>query len=114
MHAQSKALRSKGFAGGRASRSGGGHGGCSCSGGGGSTRCMPSPRHQGSWAEPSCEATTLLSALQGAQATAAAIVRADGVRGLYRGFGTTIFGLVPARGVSSTLWKPALWRRRCT
>lgn len=41
-----------------------------------------------------------LSALQGAQATAAAIVRADGVRGLYRGFGTTIFGLVPARGVS--------------
>lgn len=28
-----------------------------------------------------------------------AIVRADGVRGLYRGFGTTIFGLIPARVV---------------
>lgn len=46
----------------------------------------------------------MLPALQGAQATAAAIVRADGIRGLYRGFGTTIFGLVPARGVSSALW----------
>lgn len=35
-----------------------------------------------------------------------ALVRADGVRGLYRGFGTTIFGLIPARVVRNrhSLW----------
>jgi solute carrier family 25 protein 44 len=33
----------------------------------------------------------------GAAATARAVVRADGVRGLYKGFGTVICGLIPAR-----------------
>jgi Mitochondrial carrier protein len=67
---------------------------------------------QGCRQEPSCEAKSTLLALQGAQATAAAIVRADGVRGLYRGFGTTIFGLVPARGVS--IWDSWLCKWCCS
>ena len=37
--------------------------------------------------------------LQGAAQTASAILRTDGIRGLYRGFGTVIFGTIPARGV---------------
>ena len=37
--------------------------------------------------------------LQGAAQTASAILRTDGIRGLYRGFGTVVFGTIPARGV---------------
>lgn len=37
------------------------------------------------------------SGLSGAVATAREVVRADGVRGLYRGFGTVLFGAIPAR-----------------
>ena len=40
-----------------------------------------------------------LASLQGAAQTAAGILRTDGIRGLYRGFGTVIFGTIPARGV---------------
>ena len=41
-------------------------------------------------------------AVQGAAQTAAAILRTDGIRGLYRGFGTVIFGTIPARGVRAS------------
>lgn len=40
--------------------------------------------------------------LRGAKATGAAILKAEGPRGLYRGFGTTILGLIPARIVYLT------------
>ncbi len=53
----------------------------------------------GAWAE--CDGGGGGADAQGAKATGAAIVRADGIRGLYRGFGTTIFGLIPARIVSA-------------
>lgn len=38
--------------------------------------------------------------MQGAKQTAQAIIRKDGVSGLYRGFGTVVFGAIPARIVS--------------
>lgn len=38
--------------------------------------------------------------LRGAAQIAKDIVRYDGIRGLYRGFGTVIIGVIPARGVS--------------
>lgn len=46
---------------------------------------------------PSC----LCSAEQGTVHTARAVVRADGLLGLYAGFETVIMGLVPARMVRS-------------
>lgn len=39
------------------------------------------------------------SGLQGAAQIARNIVRHDGFRGLYRGFGTVVIGVLPARGV---------------
>ncbi|KAK9811231.1 hypothetical protein WJX72_000390 [[Myrmecia] bisecta] len=42
------------------------------------------------------------SGLRGAQQTAQQIWRYDGIRGFYRGFGTVIFGAIPARGVYLT------------
>lgn len=38
--------------------------------------------------------------MQGAKETAKIILRTDGVSGLYRGFGTVVFGAIPARIVS--------------
>lgn len=43
------------------------------------------------------------SGLRGAANIARDVVRTDGVRGLYRGFGTVIIGIIPARGVSSLM-----------
>ncbi len=40
--------------------------------------------------------------MQGAKETAKAILRTDGVSGLYRGFGTVVFGAIPARIVSAS------------
>lgn len=39
------------------------------------------------------------SGIRGAAQIAKDVVRADGIRGLYRGFGTVIIGIIPARGV---------------
>lgn len=41
-----------------------------------------------------------INKLQGAKETAKIILRTDGVPGLYRGFGTVVFGAIPARIVS--------------
>jgi hypothetical protein len=41
--------------------------------------------------------------LQGAYLTARAVVAHDGVRGLYKGFGTVVFGMFPARMVRRLL-----------
>lgn len=41
--------------------------------------------------------------LGGAVATARGVLAADGVRGLYRGFGTVVMGMFPARMVSRVL-----------
>ena len=38
--------------------------------------------------------------LQGAKETARAILKTDGISGLYRGFGTVVFGAIPSRIVS--------------
>ena len=38
--------------------------------------------------------------VSGAVQIAKDVVARDGVRGLYRGFGTVIVGIIPARGVS--------------
>ena len=42
--------------------------------------------------------------MQGARETARIILRTDGVPGLYRGFGTVVFGAIPARIVSHLWW----------
>ena len=47
------------------------------------------------WAERCASAARAKGAVQVAQQ----VVAADGVRGLYRGFGTVILGVIPARGV---------------
>jgi hypothetical protein len=41
-----------------------------------------------------------LRALQGAYITARTVVTHDGLRGLYKGFGTVVLGMFPARMVS--------------
>ncbi len=41
--------------------------------------------------------------MQGAADVAKQILATDGIRGLYRGFGTVIIGVIPARGVSLML-----------
>lgn len=41
--------------------------------------------------------------MQGAKETAKIILRTDGIPGLYRGFGTVVFGAIPARIVSHPL-----------
>ena len=40
--------------------------------------------------------------MQGALQVAQQVVAHDGIRGLYRGFGTVILGVIPARGVRCT------------
>jgi len=52
-----------------------------------------------SWICTAAEFDALARPSQGAAQTAAGILRTDGIRGLYRGFGTVIFGTIPARGV---------------
>ena len=42
--------------------------------------------------------------MQGAKETAKIILRTDGIPGLYRGFGTVVFGAIPARIVSHLWW----------
>ena len=44
--------------------------------------------------------------IRGAAQIARDVVRHDGVRGLYRGFGTVIIGIIPARGVSLLSLEP--------
>ena len=46
--------------------------------------------------------------LQGATRVARDVVRTDGVRGLYRGFGTVIIGIVPARAVQTSFARQIL------
>ncbi len=46
--------------------------------------------------------------MQGAAQVARQVVAADGVRGLYRGFGTVILGIVPARVVGARP-RPEQW-----
>ena len=41
------------------------------------------------------------SGISGAAQVARDVVKTDGFRGLYRGFGTVIIGVIPARGVRS-------------
>ena len=45
---------------------------------------------------------TLCLGNQGAAQVAKDLVRHDGVRGLYKGFGTVIVGIIPARVVSAS------------
>ena len=42
--------------------------------------------------------------IRGAAQIARDVVKYDGIRGLYRGFGTVIIGVIPARGVSPPVW----------
>ena len=64
-------------------------------------RCMRTELHT---AGDSCwrlsPVSTLTSGLQGAYLTARSVVAHDGIRGLYKGFGTVVFGMFPARMAS--------------
>ena len=53
------------------------------------------------------------SGIKGAAQIARSIVRHDGVRGLYRGFGTVVIGVLPARGVSPPKYLPNSPSRDC-
>ena len=69
-------------------------GGCGC------VACVPTDLAATPCVQPHLTGLNLLSWLQGAYLTARGVVAHDGIRGLYKGFGTVVFGMFPARMAS--------------